>query len=822
MIKSLPKGTPTIVGIGKKTKPSGMPARGYENISKPTEVPAKKVKQIEHKVEQDFKAISEKIIKEAPIEETHTALKNDKTYKEVAQQSFRDVETLAEQIPQKIHTKTVKKAIVDQVMKSKGTGFTPSEYDKTRLQYIKQFLKETPEQEITARDLVAQYRKNNKELSEAFDPIKSGGYNRGKKEALLDYNRALAETIHKQFPDSEFANLFKESNERWTKIMDAEAIDKFIGSIFKDGIKFDKAQKLLDKEGMKFPFKRALGEKGYKNFETLLNDLIDTKTANRMLIATNKSPWPTIAKQAIGWAVGPWTGGATLAYNIGKGAIRKTWEYLLDKPQLMIKYKSGVDDVKKGDYKAAMAKFDDIKAQVELLEAEQVKPKPKTEEPPIEAKAERMASPEKQSEAQPAAKETKALPAPEEKAVAPVKAETKTIEHRQPKLVEYKPGKATPKQRMESLARESFSRASEGQKISPKEKKLLENTSVALLTTRKSGQQYHGTKKPIKELTNEIYDVSGEQNIFGSGFYTTDALDIADGYSKPKKSKDATVYKVIEKTPQKLYDIEKPLSKEFKDELKYYIDEYGDAKTVREIYDKITDYGEGSPAYEVQETLDGLSNLIARLGYDGISHKGGLLTNNPEHLVKIYWKPENLEIQEFAYPKSFKKVNKSIKPPELPATPTKAKEAPKVTEKKIEAPEPKEVAKKTAKPKKPAKDKESIKGISPTPTKVDESMKEVKHQDITAKGLKEQKQHILNAIEDALDALDRGLKNPLGGNTVIFDIPNDGTFKILYDETSLKKFKALIEKKWPERSMTSLYPKYKISPQELEKHKAKK
>jgi len=687
VLKQLPEGSPSI-SVGKKTKPSGLTERQYEKLEKPVEVSEKKIKGINEAVEKEFKELSDKIIEKSPIKETYTAMKEDSTFKKESSKAFEKVNDLAEHIPDKFSTKEVKTKLVDKFLKPKGTGLTPSEYELAHKKFIGQAIKNTPVQEMTAKDLVAQYRKNNKAFGELREPGQSSAYNRGKKQALLDYNKVIAETIQEKFPNSEFSTLFKESNEKWQKIMDVEAIDGFMGDLFDGKIQYKKGAKLLEKEGMQFPFKRALGKEGYKDFEQLLSDLMETESANRMMKVAKNKGFGEFAKTGLSYIVHPNIAYTQAGIGIAKSAYKKLWESLLDKPQLAFKWDKGVQSFKKGDFAKAETIFNEIKQESaikpsEIHEPAKTKPTANASQNPIEGKAERIKP--KLKEIEQSSGEKKSLPKIGE-----------------PKLVEYKPRpieQRTIKEKAESIARQSFDDAISGQNISRPEKKILKNTQVSLLQTRQKGQQFHGTGKPIKELDPDIYSKGSDYNIYGQGFYTTDALDIADGYSKAKWAKEPTVYSVKETKPQKLYDAEQPIEEfkkwyledekksfenmkeKYKDNKYKYYDKYKGTfeeymknsdsslneifidekpESVRDFYDKIREYvtNEGLPTYEFQELISNIQNMLEKRGYEGITHKGGILTDNPEHHVKIYWKPENLEIQEFSYPKEFKKVQK--------------------------------------------------------------------------------------------------------------------------------------------------------------------
>jgi len=383
------------VAIQAAKKPSGLPTRQYEKLKSPRQVSAGKVEKIHGKLESDFKKIADDIISTAPIEKTRATLKENPAFKQEVAQKFRDVETLAESLPEKISTNTVKKTIVDNALKKKGTGFAPGEYDKDYRKFMLDFLKDTPEQEIGAGDLVAQYRKNNKALSEYYDPSHSRAYNRAKKDALLDYNRAIAETIEKEYPNSEFSNLFKETNKQWSEISDAESIESFIDGLFEKGPNYQKGKRFFESENQARPFKRALGEENFQRFEQLMKDMISTEQPAKMLKIARSKGFGELAETAGAFILHPTVGKAKLAYSAAKKAYNGLIDALLDKPQLTVTWKQAVDDLKKGNFAKADKGFKDLKGQVEVLEKEKAQPSMFKEPETIEAKAERVQEPKR-------------------------------------------------------------------------------------------------------------------------------------------------------------------------------------------------------------------------------------------------------------------------------------------------------------------------------------------------------------------------------------------------------------------------------------------
>src|SRR5208337_3837476 len=136
--------------------------------------------------------------------------------------------------------------------------------------------------------------------------------------------------------------------------------------------------------------------------------------------------------------------------------------------------------------------------------------------------------------------------------------------------------------------------------------------------TRGGGVQYHGAGSPNVTPAEGHYT---SQNYYGQGFYTTDAVDIAHGYSKKgaKTSEARSLYKATPKGEVKLYNMESPIAPK----LKQYIDSEANKfetssigelfasasdenpKNLREFYDNIRDSSGhiGASADTVQEAF---------------------------------------------------------------------------------------------------------------------------------------------------------------------------------------------------------------------------
>jgi hypothetical protein len=180
------------------------------------------------------------------------------------------------------------------------------------------------------------------------------------------------------------------------------------------------------------------------------------------------------------------------------------------------------------------------------------------------------------------------------------------------------------------------------------DKTIIDKKGNIWVDTRGSGLRLHGTSASLEKLYDDVYSTG---NIYGQGFYTTDARDIAHGYTKKGKGDTPSLYDVKETKKVKLYDLEQPLSKEHKQYFNEMFGELidGDEKTLREMYDNARGSAQyiGYSADEVQEIFYDAQDKLASEGYNGFQHTGGDKTNNKPHTVRIYWNPtKDISIKE--------------------------------------------------------------------------------------------------------------------------------------------------------------------------------
>jgi hypothetical protein len=171
--------------------------------------------------------------------------------------------------------------------------------------------------------------------------------------------------------------------------------------------------------------------------------------------------------------------------------------------------------------------------------------------------------------------------------------------------------------------------------------------------TRNTGVRFHGTSRPLPDSgPNNEYAMSGDnRNIYGQGFYTTDAADISEGYMRKGRGGSPTLYEIKEKGEPKLYDMEQQMTPEVRKMAERVMgDEFPEQdidgkpiNTLRDLFDEYRNESKsnGLTRDEVQEVFDSIRYNLEQDGYHGYRHIGGLKTNKSPHDVRIYWTPED-------------------------------------------------------------------------------------------------------------------------------------------------------------------------------------
>jgi hypothetical protein len=362
----VPEGISEFIGLGasagvpspsfsKIAKPSGLTTRRFEKLETPTKVSPARHEKITESIEQDFRKIGDQLLSK---NKTYSAIKEDPLFKEKVSGLFDEVDKLAENVEGTISPGDLRDTLREKAAERSGKGISPNEYERAYRKEIKRLTKEIPYNPIQPKNGVDQFRKNNKSLGEYFEPGKSSAHNRAKRDALLDYNRAIADSFEQNYPGSEFEKLFRFTNKRWQEISDVESATEFIDGVFDGKINYGKAKQLFnrDKEHVSRPFQRLLGDEGFKEFKSLTEDLLSSEKAYSMLKKAGAEGNKDLLALGLEYVIHPKIAATHVAGKLAK----RLYQSALDKPQIAVEWKSALDALKKGDFAQAEKRFRDL------------------------------------------------------------------------------------------------------------------------------------------------------------------------------------------------------------------------------------------------------------------------------------------------------------------------------------------------------------------------------------------------------------------------------------------------------------------------------
>ncbi len=208
--------------------------------------------------------------------------------------------------------------------------------------------------------------------------------------------------------------------------------------------------------------------------------------------------------------------------------------------------------------------------------------------------------------------------------------------------------------------------------------------------TRGGGVQYHGTGDAELKPDSSHYS---SLNYYGQGFYTTDAVDVAGGYARSKRNRkgEPSLYRIEEKRPLNILDGEQPLPADVRKVLTPITDTDGTGMgsllreaqrdgvdNMRKLYDWLRDDGtaKGYTADDIQGVFDSINYALRELGYNGMSHEGGVLSKKKPHRVVIYFDPEkDIRVVKEGFPGQ---KAKEVPTPEAPVAETPRAAAPEI------------------------------------------------------------------------------------------------------------------------------------------------
>ncbi len=164
--------------------------------------------------------------------------------------------------------------------------------------------------------------------------------------------------------------------------------------------------------------------------------------------------------------------------------------------------------------------------------------------------------------------------------------------------------------------------------------------------TRKTGVRFHGTTSP-ELMFDEAFRFGGsELNIYGGGFYTTDAADVVTGYATKGRGKDNAIYRVEEINDLNIYDMQQPINEIDKVEINKLLPDWTDpiskGESLVQVFDRMRDdsVSEQISTTQVQEDFTLIQDYLAKT-YNGMKHIGGKFFKKAPHDVIIYFNPKD-------------------------------------------------------------------------------------------------------------------------------------------------------------------------------------
>lgn len=360
---------------------SGLPKRLAGRVKKPTAVSPGQATKIAENLEGDFRKISEELLAK---NQTYKSMKDLPEFEENLSKGFEKVETLAKDIKGKVEAEDLKKSLLSKFKKTANLGseseesilrqleetpgkkskkivlapakgITASDYEKAYSKEIRSLLKEIPNVDASAEALVDQYRKNNKALTQYFESGSSIAKNNAKRDALLDYNQAIAESFEKNFKDSEFSKLFKETNKIFSEKRSIEDLETWVDSIFTHGPK--KAEKIFSNEKLQRSAEKILGKDGVQQVKQLTKDLLTEEQARKLIKASEKAGFSLNGKDALKYLVFPkWATVPPKAKSLAQAAYNQR----LLKPQTRLLWGNYLNEMKTGKYEKAAHTLEEL------------------------------------------------------------------------------------------------------------------------------------------------------------------------------------------------------------------------------------------------------------------------------------------------------------------------------------------------------------------------------------------------------------------------------------------------------------------------------
>lgn len=342
------------------TAASGLPIRSFQRRAMPTKLSAQAKQRLNQNLEDDFRNLSNRILGSS---QSVQQIRTNPNYRANLDDTFARVEELAGAIDTKFTPQDIRQSLQKVIRNQPYRGYSDSEFEVTLKKERRRISQSLPkEQNISAQKGVGQFRKNNEQLSEYFEPGKSSAYNQAKKAALLEHNRAIEDTFRKKYPQSEFVRVFEKSNQDFEKLMHFEYLQEEIDKSFSGNqIDFKQMRTQLQNK----PFQRALigllGPEMQKEYNGLIRDFSSITNPYKLIRTATKKGLDRVALEyALPFTLGPKVGASVAGIKISKTIVKELYERMLTSPSIIVEWRRGIRHFKQGNYQAAIRSFQEI------------------------------------------------------------------------------------------------------------------------------------------------------------------------------------------------------------------------------------------------------------------------------------------------------------------------------------------------------------------------------------------------------------------------------------------------------------------------------
>ncbi len=167
---------------------------------------------------------------------------------------------------------------------------------------------------------------------------------------------------------------------------------------------------------------------------------------------------------------------------------------------------------------------------------------------------------------------------------------------------------------------------------------------------------YHGTKAPIKDLTEADPSQFGKVSaIYGEGLYLTDSPEVAKSYAQNKGAGEGgKVHEaIVNVKDEELLNLDQDLPQDavhmFNEIKQQYSDEPFTSAKGYLIYEELREDMADNDVYgsEAVEIFQNINSQLWEMGYKGLKHTGGMKTKNPikHNVIILFQDPYALKME---------------------------------------------------------------------------------------------------------------------------------------------------------------------------------